>query len=170
MTSTLKPCPGCDAQMPGLDGPTHEYIGASAGCWEAYGRLLEKEYGDFRYMKFHQSNVDAYCCQHPGKPSPQSIRSVAVHLVGLHLELETDLPSEKLYAARKRVATLGKSGDLALHWLEPPVSPEWITVLDVLDATSQDEHATLVSEWATSVWNAWSDHHETIRRWAVVTT
>jgi hypothetical protein len=169
MIAALNPCPGCGAQTPYLDGPTHEYIGASAGCWEAYGRLLAKEYGDFRYMKFHHSSIDAYCCQHPREPSPKSIRSVAVRLVGLHLELKTDLPHEKLYAARKRISTLDKSGDQTLHCLEPPASPEWITVLDVLETTSLDEHAILVSEWATSVWSAWTDHHETIRRWADVT-
>ena len=89
----LKACVGCGAMVPDLEGPTHRYIGASPGCWAAYGRLSEKEASDFRFMRYHQLTVDAYCVQHPGEPSPQSIRSVAVHLVGLHLQLERETPT-----------------------------------------------------------------------------
>lgn len=111
MTNSLERCPGCGALTPKVDGPTHRYIGSSAGCWATYGALSEKEADDFRYMRHHQLTVDAYCVQHPGTPSPQSIRSVAVHLVGLCLQLECGLPAGELYAARKRVASLGKQGN-----------------------------------------------------------
>ena len=35
-----EPCVGCGAQVPKKQGPTHEYIGASPGCWELFGQLL----------------------------------------------------------------------------------------------------------------------------------
>ena len=104
----LKACVGCGALVPDTEGPTHRYIGASPGCWVAYGRLSENEASDFRYMRHPQLTVDAYFAQHPGEPSPQSIRSVAVHLVGLHLQLERETSTEGLYATRQRIASLGK--------------------------------------------------------------
>lgn len=168
MSTELRPCPGCGALVPEIDGPTHRYIGASAGCWVAYGELSEKEAGDFRYMRFHQMTVDTYCAQHPGTPSPQAIRSVAVHLVALHLQLERESSTERLYAARKRVASLGKEGELDLVWLEPPASLGEVTVLHMLGAEDPEEYGERAGRWAKAVWEAWSDHHETVRRWVGV--
>ena len=31
--SMLSPCPGCGVLFPHFEGPTHAYVGASAGCW-----------------------------------------------------------------------------------------------------------------------------------------
>ena len=165
----LKACVGCAALVADIDGPTHRYIGASPGCWALYGELSEKEAGDFRYMRYHQLTVDAYCAQHPGEASPQSVRSVAVHLVGLHLQLERGLPTEELYVARQRVATLGKQGKLDLRWLEGPASPGAVTILDVLAAKDPAEHSRRAREWAESVWEAWGPLHEVVRRWAAHT-
>lgn len=159
-----RPCYGCGALVPETGGPVHRYIGASPGCWAVYGEVLEKEYGDFRYWRSHQLTVDAYAAQHPGEPSPQSARSVAVHLVALYMQIEHGPLDEDLYATRKRVSELGKRGGLA--WLEPPASMGDVTVLDVQDAADPDEHAERAREWAASVWGAWSPHHETVRRWA----
>lgn len=168
MGKELRPCPGCRALVADTDVPAHRYIGASAGCWAAYGKLSEKEAGDFRYMRFHQMTVDVYCAQHPGTPSPQAIRSVAVHLVGLHLQLEREPSTEDLYAARKRIASLSKQGNLDLVWLEPPVSLGEVTVLHMLDPEDPEEYGECAGQWAEAVWEAWSDHHETVRRWVVV--
>jgi hypothetical protein len=154
--------------VPDTDGPTHRYLGASPGCWAAYGELSEKEASDYRYMRHHQMTVDAYCAQHPGTPSPQAVRSVAVHLVGLHLQLEREPSAEGLYAARQRIASLGKGGELNLAWLEPPASPGEVTVLHMLGAGDPEEYGERALEWAKAVWEAWSDHHETVRRWAGV--
>ena len=151
MSTELRPCSGCGAFVADIDGPTHRYIGASPGCWAAYGELSEKEAGDFRFMRSHQMTVDAYCMQHPGKPSPQTIRSVAVHLVGLHLQLEPKPSAEGLYATRQRVASLGKEGKLNLFWLEPPASPGEITVLDVIGADDHVEYTERAREWALRV-------------------
>ena len=136
----LRACVGCGARVPDVERPTHPYIGASPGCWAAYGRLSEREASDFRYMRHHQLTVDAYCAQHPGEPSPQSIRSVAVHLVALHLQLERRATTEALYAARQRVASLGKEGKLDLRWLEPTAATGETTVLSALEAGDPDEY------------------------------
>lgn len=167
MGTELRPCPGCGAIVPEVEGPTHRYIGASPGCWAAYGKLSEKEASDFRYMRSHQTTVDAYCAQHPGTPSPQAVRSVAVHLIGLHLQLERETSTERLYAGQ-RVASLGKEGKLDLAWLEPPSSLGGVTVLHMLGAEGPEEYGGLARGWAKAVWEAWSDHHETVRRWADV--
>ena len=162
----LKACVGCGAMVPDVEGPTHRYIGASPGCWAVYGELAEKEAGDFRFMRYHQLTVDAYCAQHPGEPSPQAIRSVAVHLVGLYLQLERGLHPEGLYAARQRIASLGKSGKLDLVWLEPPASIGEITVLHVRETKEPTEYGERARLWAESVWEAWFVQQETVRRWA----
>jgi hypothetical protein len=162
----LRACVGCGAMVPNVEGPTHRYIGASPGCWTAYGKLSEKEAADFRFMRYHQLTVDAYCAQHPGEPSPQAIRSVAVHLVALHLQLERETPIEGLYAARQRVASLAKEGRLNLGWLEPPASMGGITVLRALEAGDPVEYGEVARLWAGSVWGAWSAHHEAVRLWA----
>jgi hypothetical protein len=117
-------------------------------------------------MRSHQLTVDAYCAQHPGVPSPQAIRSVAVHFVGLHLQLERGLPTEELHVARQRVGTLGKQGRLGLRWLELHTSLGAVTVLDVLVATDPPEHMRRARGWAESVFKAWTPHHEVARRWA----
>ncbi len=162
----LEPCFGCGALVSKTEGPVHRYLGASPGCWATYCELLEKEYGDFRYARMHQLSVEAYCAQHPGSPSPQTIQSVAVHLISLHLQLECGLPPKDMIAARQQAASLGKEGKKNFVWLEPPASPGEVTVLDVYNAQNPTEYVERVREWAESSWEAWSPHHETVRRWA----
>jgi len=142
----------CGALVPDIDGPTHRYIGASPGCWAIFGEVTEREYGDYRYARVHQLTVDAYCVQHPGVPSPQTIQSVGVHLIGLYLQLGRGLRPERVTAARQRVA----SGKRRFVWLEPPASLGEITVSYVRDAQDPAEHEERVREWAISVWEDWA--------------
>ena len=158
-----RPCDGCGALFPDTGGPAHRYFGASPGCWAVYGDVLAREYGDYsRYAPVHRLTVDAYAAQHPGVPSAQSIRSVAVHLIRLHLQLECGLPHEKANDAMLRISA--RSGNFPR--LDPPPSPGPVTVLDVRDAKDPPEHVARVRDWARSVWEAWSAHHDTVRRWA----
>ena len=164
MGTGLRPCFGCGAPVPADPGPTHRYLGASPGCWRLYGEVLGWEYADYaRFAPVHRLTVDAYAAQHPGTPSPQSIGSVDVHLVRLHLQLERGLPHD-----RANDAMLDISSRLKKHfvWLDPPASLGDVTVLNVLDARGPEEHAERVRGWAASVWGAWAPHHETVRRWA----
>ncbi len=159
-----RPCVGCGAPVPDVGGPTHRYMGASPGCWAAYGEVLEGEYADYpRFAPVHRLTVDAYAAQHPGKPSPRSIGSVGVHLVRLHLQLERGLSHGKANAAMLHVSSRLK-GDFV--WLEPPARLGELTVLHVREAQDPDAHAERVRAWARAVWWAWSPHHETVRGWA----
>ena len=163
MEATI-PCVGCGAHVPDEHGPTHPYIGASTGCWRLYGEVLAREYEDYeRYAPVHRLTVDAYAAQHPGVPSRRSIRSVGVHLIRLHLQLERGLPHDRANAAMLHVSS--RLGD-GFVWLEPPDNLGDVTVLDVRDAHNADEHTRRVRAWAASVWGAWATHHETVRRWA----
>ena len=36
---------------------------------------------------------------------------------------------------------------------------------DVLESACHEEHGARVRDWALSVWAAWREHHETLRRW-----
>lgn len=156
------PCIGCGALVPGGDGPTHRYIGASPGCWALFGEVLAREYSDFRFARTHRLTVDAYAAQHPGEPSPRSIQSVAVHLVGLHVTFDQGYSPEEATRALQHAAT----GKRDFVWLEPPASLGAVTILEVHAAPDPIEHAERVHRWARSVWDAWSAHHATVRRWA----
>ena len=159
---TLSICPGCGARFPALEGPVHEYMESSPGCWKAFGELLAREYADRALFAVHRLSVDSYAVQHPGGTSRQAIQSVGVHLARLCLFLERGLTPEEANAAMLRV---GKQ-KAAMHFLSRPPSLGAITVADVVAAPDADRHVHVVGQWARTVWNAWSEHHETIRRWA----
>lgn len=154
-------CPGCHALVPDLDGPTHAYLGAAPGCWAVFGEVLAREYGEWAYPAIHRLTVDAYAAQHPGAPSRQTIQSVAVHLIGLHLHLERGLGNA---AIARAMSNATRRHDLV--WLDPPPAWQTLTILDVQQAGDLAEHERRVRQWAEGVWLAWAAHHETIRRWA----
>lgn len=155
------PCVGCGGIFPETDAPTHRYMESSAGCWARYGEVLAREYGDIRYGKVHRLTVDAYAVQHPGRPSPRSIRSVAIHLMSLCAVLERDFPTRRVPALLKEA-----SGRMDRYeWLSPPASMGPLTVADVHAAESPEKHRRIVRAWADSAWSAWSDRHPTVRAW-----
>jgi hypothetical protein len=155
-------CFGCGALIPDIDGPTHRYLGAPAGCWAAFNEIMAKEFGEYAYPECHRMTVDTYAVQHPGTPSAQTIQSVGGHLVSLYFVLERG------YDATKATKALGRVVDrsAAFVWLEPPASPRWFTIVDIVGAPNLEEHARRVRRWAESAWAAWSAHHDTVRRWA----
>jgi hypothetical protein len=154
-------CIGCGGLFPEVDGPVHRYMESCAGCWGAFGEVLAREYSDPGYFAVHRLSVDAYAVQHPGKPSRQSIHSVGLHLIRLGLFLEHGLSAENANAAMQKAATFKHT----FFWLEPPVSPGWLTVADVVKAGTAQEHKLAVRAWAQSAWAAWSPRHDTIRTW-----
>jgi hypothetical protein len=102
--------------------------------------------------------------QHPGTTDRRAIQSVAVHLISLYFVLERGLtPSEA--TDKMRHALTDKS---RFVWLEPPQSLGDITVVDVVNVTDSIEHETMVKRWARSAWEAWSAHHDQIRKWATM--
>lgn len=155
-------CPDCGALVPVFDGPTHPYIGGSAGCWKLYGEILAREYESPEYMAVHRLTVDAYAAQHPGQPSRQAAQSVTLHLIALYLSMEARHPAESVTHSLGKIA--GRRIDWA--WLTPPQNMGSIVVPDILSASTSKEHGEWVRKWAASVWAAWSTHHEKIRELA----
>ena len=155
-------CTGCGGLFPDIQGPTHRYMASSPGCWAAFGEVLAREYSDPAYFVIHRLTVDAYAVQHPGQPSPQSIKSVGVHLVRLHLLLECGV---EMQHANDAMLVINQKKEHFV-WLTPPSTLGLITVANVQTATTVEQHTHLVREWAASVWAAWFPHHETIRRWS----
>lgn len=135
---------------------------SSPGCWAAFGEVLTREYSDVSYGINHRLTVDAYALQHPGKQSPQSISSIAVHLVSLYLIFERDMTmSDATGSMQKLVAHKA-----AFFWLDPPADLGVVTVRDILDTNDAEAHIQTVKKWAESVWSAWAEHHDQIRQWA----
>jgi len=164
---SITPCPGCGVLLPDQDGPTHRYLESSPACWALYGEILAREYSDLRYRQVHRLTVDAFAAQHPGRMSPQTIQSAAVHLISLHHVLERGYTMQQATQAMASAVSKGKGQYV---WLTPPASlKSEITVADVLKVTTVEEHLSAVRAWAVSVWHAWSHHHKTIREWAAAT-
>ena len=136
-------------------------MGLSPGCWAAYNELLAKEYSDFARMHLHRLTVDVYAVQHPGVNVPAAKRSVALHLSRLCLLLEGGWPIEKANDAM-RVISAQKG---LREWLEPPSMLGTLSVLEVLGAVTIEQHNQRVEQWAKSVWNAWKEHHDTVKTW-----
>lgn len=155
-------CFACGAIVPRVEGPTHRYLKGSAGCWAVYGEVLASEFGDAGFYAVHGLTVDAYALQHPGRPSPQTIQSAAVHLISLHLILTRGDDAARSAAVRRRTKDRLAS---RFQWLEPPGPPGDVRVADVVGATDAAQHRARVERWAASVWEAWADHHETVRGW-----
>lgn len=155
-------CPECGGLFPDVPGPTHRYMSSSAGCFAAFGEVLAREYSDLELMESHRYSVDAYAVQHPGEPSPQSIKSVGVHLVRLCLLFEHDLDMKRANDAMLSLNAIKNE----FWWLSPPPTRGDVTVADLLSAKTSKEHKPLQQQWARSAWEAWTPHHETVRAWA----
>ena len=158
-------CIGCGAMFEDREGPTHRYMESSPGCWAVYGEVLAREYSDLSYASLHRLTVDAYAVQHPGRPSPQSTQSLALHLMSLCLVLERGVEPARTTAFLQTAAK--PKGRFV--WLVPPASQGAITVKDVHGAGNATEHKGLVRTWAESTWSAWASDHGTVRRWLAET-
>ena len=154
-------CVGCGGSFSDTDGPTHRYMESSPGCWDCFTQVLTREYSDLRYRNIHRLTVDAYAVQHPGQPSKQTVRSVALHAISLCAVFEDGLQPDK---ATRLIQQAAKDKDRFV-WLTPPACMGNLTVSDVLQASAGREHIETVRQWAESAWNAWSEHHSIIRNW-----
>jgi hypothetical protein len=154
-------CIGCHAEFTQIDGPTHEYMLSSPGCWAAYGEVLAREYSDYGLTRLHRLTVDTYAVQHPGVNVPAARRSVGLHLSRLYLLLEAGWSIERANNAMPAITKFKDRCD----WLEPPSMTGTSSVLEVLQSASSEEHEKRVRAWAESVWKAWAVHHATVRKW-----
>lgn len=108
----------------------------------------------------HRLTVDTYAVQHPGIPERRSVRSVAVHLIALHLTLDRGEPPERVTRLLDRL----RPGLRDLRWLTPPQPNGTLTIDDVL-APDQHGHDKAVTAWARDVWRAWTTHHAVVISW-----
>jgi len=154
-------CSGCGVELPAHDGPVHRYLESSPAWWAKYGELLAREYQNPEFMAAHRLTVDSCAVQHPGRPSPQSIQSVAVHPISLHAVLELGMDPHRASELIRDCVNRG-----GFVWIEPPVPPARLTVTYPLAASSADSHVNAVREWALAAWQSWHAHHEQVRAWA----
>lgn len=157
-------CFSCGASTFNMDGPTHRYMLSSPGCWAMAGEVWAREYLNVLYGKSHHLTVDSYACQHPGEPVPPSINSVDLHLCSLYMTFEKGLNPLESAQFKQELAQLNKRENF-FSWLVPPEDFGAVTVTDVWEAENPQEHHRLAMEWAHSVWKAWVDHHDTIKKW-----
>jgi len=150
--------------VPDNDGPIHRYLGASPGCWAAYGELSEREASDYRYMRHHQMTVDST----RERPRRRRLGRSPCTWSASTCSLSASRPPKGSTPPANASRPWARGGELNLAWLEPPVSPGEVTVLHMLGAGDPEEYGERALEWAKAVWEAWSDHHETVRRWAGV--
>ena len=149
-------CGGCGAMVEDLPGTPHPYLGASAGCWQLYGRVLAREYEAYEALRdTHLYTVDAYSLQHPGVPERRAIQSVSLHLVRLYLAFEQGFHVPEIMVATRKLLREGSR----FVWLTPPTPNGTITAVDVLAARGVEGHRRAVLAWAENVWAAWAPHH-----------
>jgi Family of unknown function (DUF5946) len=158
----LSKCIGCGALVPQVSGPTHRYMESSPGCWHIYGEILLREYSDRSFAALHRLTVDSYAVQHPGRPSAQTVQSVCLHLISLHLVIERGVAP----AFATRVMEAAARAKERFVWLPPPTSLGAVTVADVAGMETPAQHAERVRAWAEAAWSAWAEHHATVRGWA----
>lgn len=60
----------CKGAFGRLEGPTHEYMQSTPGCWASLGRVLAREYEGRGHIAVHRLAVDPDAVQHPvvGRP------------------------------------------------------------------------------------------------------
>ncbi|GGW61310.1 hypothetical protein GCM10010381_53080 [Streptomyces xantholiticus] len=160
-------CPGCGLVEEGdASGSVHAYMSTGAVCWGLFSQLLAELGPEATRLA-----TDAYAAQHPfGREDDRRQRqSVAVHLTALCLHVENRVREKQL---RRMMTSLSR---LVLPRLEVP---EWpmlaspsdlgqVTVGDV-DRAGPEERPQVIEEWASSVWAAWAEEHDTVRGWAAL--
>ena len=144
-------CPGCGVILDHREGPSHDYMLSSAGCWERYGLILAREYENpVLFAAAHRWTVDAYALQHPGlQDERRAYRSVRMHYVSLHLIFEHGRSHRAATAALQKLAKL--------DYLPLPERPASFSLSsDHVLAAERSEHVERVEAWARSAFEAWN--------------
>jgi hypothetical protein len=148
--TTYDRCAGCGAQVPG----------GTEGCWKLFREILVLEYSDPAYGAVHHLTIDAHALQHTEVHGP---RSNAFHLLRLCMLLEYG--GEPGLGQNAKWPQTSLNGYSPVPFLEVPQERGAVTVADVHGATSPNEHAERVYDWARSVWEAYRNYHDWARRW-----
>ncbi len=164
----LEQCPGCGVHLPQGTEVAHRYIGATSGCWDIYSNLLNAGEPPLAPHPMNCLIVDAYAAQHPGTPSPQSIQSVAVHLLALYGVLVKNVSPENVLWIRRRALRLqgAQSKHARFEWLTPPDELGRMTIVDVIEGSTPTERTELAGRYVETVWDAWQRLYlEKIGQW-----
>lgn len=173
----LRICPGCRLQFPFQPELTESnlvgfarYGVASPECLAVFESVHGKE---AQYGAPCSFRLDAYAVQHPRRDDHQkqlginkrfvaaSIQSVAIHLIALYSIIEKQWPLDSVSQIMNHILTSGAT----FPDLQPPNHFGNLTILDVNNAQSRDEHISLISQWSHSAWNAWKKHHAFVKEW-----
>jgi len=171
----LSPCPGCGALFPPFEGPTHRYVGASAGCWalltwtvtiggsDTTGLVAQSRIPENTVrVPAHRAALpldalfgDAYGVQHHGEDSPQAIQSVARHLLNLYgiISGKTTRPR---WPIGRAIRTRG-----VFHKLDPPELGSSLTIRHLFPGGGVVTPVTR-SQYIVSVYEAWITLHRSI--------
>jgi len=165
--STLEICPGCLAQLPASDGPTHRYIGASGACWDLFAALSNGGEPPLAPGPLNGLLVDAYAAQHPGVPSDQSIQSVAVHLLALYGVLDKGLSPDLALTIRLKAVNERKQAKHGRYqWLTPPDFNGSLSIADIVAQPTPPARTDRLAHYIEEVWARWAAlHRETIVGW-----
>jgi hypothetical protein len=160
-------CPGCEAVLPKVAGPTHRYIGASAACWTIFSALFNAGEPPLAPAPANGLIGDAYAAQHAGTPSDQAIQSVAVHLLTLYGVLERGVaPDNALWVRRRALRERSGSKRKRFKWLIPPSFSGSLTVADIVQAATPTARAEQAQYYVKAVWLLWSQKHvATLAAW-----
>src|SRR5690625_905491 len=153
-------CPGCGLTHPDLGLPGVPDRRASGECAREAGDVHAPFYSPELY-ELRQYVVDAYACLHPDGSSRRGIQSTALCLMTMDLYLEAGQPVSQGAAMHQEMAT-ARTDPFAL--LEPPDLRDALTHRHLAGA-STEQLPHLAEEWARSVWEAWSPHHDQVRAW-----
>lgn len=148
----MERCPLCGAETGGIDDCRGTY----------FGDVLAREYSSpSGYGRAHLLTVDSYALQHSEDHGP---RSNALHLVRLGWLLnggEADISQKN----KGPIPYIMESYYREFPYLRPPTAARRgdLTIMDLYNARSVEEHITLSYKWARSVWDAYEAHHA----WAI---
>jgi hypothetical protein len=155
------------------DGPTHRYIGASAGCWALFTPLsagcapdadlvTHSEVPDVAPQRALLTTppgtaallADAYAAQHHGGESAQAIQSVAAHLLTLYGVFRAGVaPAHAEWPRRRALRTRG-----VYHKLQPPALGSALTIRHLFPGGGVDEPCAM-ADYVASVFAVWEREH-----------
>lgn len=158
--SHLERCPDCGVELPKLDGPTHDYVGASPACWALFANLVNAGEPALAPAPLNALIFDAYIAQHHGVPSPQAIQSVAVHLLPLYGVFVQNLSTERVLWIRQRALRPQRGSKHGrFHWLTPPDFAGCPTIADIAHAPTPAARSVVAQQYVAQVWARWSQLH-----------
>lgn len=149
-------CPGCERRFIETNGPSHEYLAVSAGCWARFGQALALHYSDHRYWPAHQLLADAYYLQHSRGDDRRAIRSAHVHLAALFAQVVLCQSEARVVALRRTLS--GRDFQWLRSWPVPSVS------IEDVDLSEPGQHLLSVEEYAHAVLSDWSCFEERAKR------